>query len=281
MAGSAANFPLPEKVLLAGEAGFLCKHLFCCVNHLFQTYDLCQVEFGKNVHTKYNSSMRKQFLKVLLLLCLSYSTQAAQLTWQALEAPVRNFLQGELKGRTATYKLGRPASSLRLPECPALALNWPPGVPLSGPTYVEVSCPSSGWNVRYPVNIDERKLGVMTTRRLQPGEIVTAADVRLTELPGSDLGGNVLGGLDDVVGKVARNGLPAGTWVRNFMVQAPVVVRANQVVQVIAEDSGFRVLADGVAMNNAAVGENVSVRMPAGRMVRGTARADGGVAVHF
>lgn len=225
--------------------------------------------------------MKKQLLKVLLLLVLSHVAPAAQLTWQALEAPVKNFLQGELKGRAASYKLGHPTSSLRLPECVALAVNWPPGVPMSGSTYVEVSCPSAGWSVRYPVSIAERRLGVMTTRRMQAGEVVAAADVRLAELPNTALGSNVLTSAEEVVGKTVRSGLPAGTWLRNFMMQAPLAVRANQVVQVVAEEGSFRVMADGIATNSAAVGENVSVRMPNGRMIRGTVRADGSVAVRF
>lgn len=239
------------------------------------------IEFGINDCAKYNSVMKKLFLKALLLLVLPHLALAAQLTWQSLEAPVKNFLQGELKGRTASFKLGKPSSNLRLPECAALAVNWPPGVPMSGSTYVEVSCPSVGWNVRYPVTVDEHRLGVMTTRRLAAGETLTAADIRLTELPNPSLGGNVLGSTEEAVGKVTRSGLPAGTWVRSFMVQAPLVVRANQQVQVVAEDGGFRVSADGIATNSAAVGENVAVRMPTGRMIRGVVRADGSVVVRY
>lgn len=160
-------------------------------------------------------------------------------------------------------------------------VSWPPGVPMTGSTFVEVSCPDKGWNVRYPVVIDENRMGVVTTRRLQAGETIGAGDIRLVELSNPALGHNVFSSVDEVVGKTVRSGLPPGTWVRNFMVQAPIIVRANQLVRVLAEDGNFQVSADGVATNNAAIGEAVSVRMPNGRVVRGTVRADGNVAVRF
>lgn len=225
--------------------------------------------------------MNKRFLKVLVLLCLAHTAQAAQLTWQALEAPVKNFLQAELKARAASFKLGKPSSNLRLPECAALAVGWPPGVPASGATFVEVSCPNVGWSVRYPVTIDEKRMGVLTTRQLQPGETVSASDVRLAELPNPALASNVLSSAEDAVGKLVRGGIMPGMWLRGFMLQAPQVVRSNQQVRVVAEDGTFSVAADGIATNNAAIGEPVSVRMPSGRQVRGIARADGSVGVRY
>jgi flagella basal body P-ring formation protein FlgA len=216
-----------------------------------------------------------------MLLCFSCSVVAATMTWQALEPSVRAFLQGELKSRKATFRLNRPGSNLHLPACDGLTAYWPPGVPMTGSTFVEVSCPDKGWSVRYPVVIDEKHMGVVTTRRMQAGEVVGAGDVRLAELPNAALGNNLLANIDDVIGKVVRSGLPPGTWMRTFMVQAPIVVHANQPVRVLAEDGGFQVSADGIATNNAAVGEAVSVRMPSGRLIRGTVRADGNVVVQF
>jgi flagella basal body P-ring formation protein FlgA len=58
-------------------------------------------------------------------------------------------------------------------------------------------------------------------------------------------------------------------------------VHTNQPVRVLAGDGVFQVAADGTALNNGAVGDDIAVRMPGGRVVRGTIDAGGNVVVKY
>ena len=52
-------------------------------------------------------------------------------------------------------------------------------------------------------------------------------------------------------------------------------------MKVVASGEGFAAAADGLAIGNAAEGEQVSVRMTSGRVIRGQVLADGSVMVIF
>ncbi|RXZ43341.1 flagella basal body P-ring formation protein FlgA [Crenobacter cavernae] len=225
-------------------------------------------------------------MKISRYLALAFLTvgaahAAAAGGWASLEAPVRAFLDAELKPRGVTYKLVRPSGKLDLPACTAPAAGWPAGSAQSGNTYVEVHCPEAGWQVRFPVGIDESRMGLVTTRRIQAGEALSASDVRLASLPNPALGRQVLNVAEAAVGQVARSGLPEGAWVRRYMLAAPRAVHANQPVMVHALSDGLSVAAQGKALANAAVGDEVTVRMPSGRQVRGEVQKDGSVRLAF
>jgi len=105
--------------------------------------------------------------------------------------------------------------------------------------------------------------------------------VRLVDVANPSLARNVLDDLQQAIGKTMRSGAPAGAWLRSFMVRAPYLVSSNQRVKVVASGEGFAAAADGLAIGNAAEGEQVSVRMASGRVVRGQVQADGSVMVIY
>jgi flagella basal body P-ring formation protein FlgA len=224
--------------------------------------------------------MKVRFLLVLASL-LSLTAAAAPLSWPGLEPTVTAFLKGELAVRAASFKLDRPRSSIQLPECASVVANWPPGASMSGHTFVELSCPDKGWSVRYPVTIEEKRMGLVTTRRIMAGETIAADDIKAAELPSQEQERGVFANPAEVIGKMARSGLSPGVWLRAYMVQAPLAVHTNQPVRVLAGDGVFQVAADGTALNNGAVGDDIAVRMPGGRVVRGTIDAGGNVVVKY
>ncbi|WP_239690863.1 flagellar basal body P-ring formation chaperone FlgA [Chromobacterium sphagni] len=200
----------------------------------------------------------------------------AQLEWLA-----NQFLKHELELRAATWKLGQLDRRLALPACSRPKADWAtPGV-TTGATFVAVSCPDLGWSLRIPVSINEKRLGVVLSRPMAAGEMISAADVRLVDIANPALASNVLVDLNLAIGQVMRTGAPSGAWLRSFMVRAPYLVRSNQQVKVQAQGDGFAAEAEGMAMGNAAQGEQVTVRLSNGRVVRGTVQADGSVAVIF
>ncbi|WP_083460513.1 flagellar basal body P-ring formation chaperone FlgA [Gulbenkiania mobilis] len=204
---------------------------------------------------------------------------AAGQSLPALEALARAFVQNELSAQGASFQLGRFDPALVVPACNAPRVAWAGEGQASG--QVLVSCPDKGWSLRLPVTVVRKQMGLVTTRAVRAGEVLRAEDVRLAEVPNPALARNVLSQSEMAVGKMLRSGAPAGAWVRDFMVRAPLLVKANQRVRVLAEGDGFAVQSEGVAVGNAGEGEAVTVRMSSGRLVRGTVATDGSVKVVF
>ena len=65
------------------------------------------------------------------------------------------------------------------------------------------------------------------------------------------------------------------------MLRVPHAVRQGQTVPVVSAGPGFRVSSEGRALNNAAPGESVRVRLANGQVVTGVAQAGGTVEVSF
>ncbi|MGD9869643.1 MAG: flagellar basal body P-ring formation chaperone FlgA, partial [Thauera sp.] len=94
----------------------------------------------------------------------------------------------------------------------------------------------------------------------------------LTALPD-----NTLTDGTQAMGHHTRFAVAAGSPLRGDMLRVPHAVRQGQTVSVISVGTGFRIASEGRAMNNAAPGERVRVRLANGQVVTGTARTDGKV----
>nr|WP_294866899.1 flagellar basal body P-ring formation chaperone FlgA [uncultured Pseudogulbenkiania sp.] len=228
--------------------------------------------------------MQKCLIALSLLLgalLFPLKLMAATQNLAALEQAARRFVEQELRFRPASFTLGRLDPRLALPACEQPQVSWSAGAVPSGNSSLDLSCPAAGWSLRLPVTIAEKRMGVVATRPLKAGELLTPDDVRLAEMASPALSRNVLNRLDQAVGQSMRSSVPAGAWLRSFMLQRPDVVRTNQRVKVLAQGDGFVANAEGTARGNAAVGESVRVRMASGREVSGVAQADGSVLVSY
>lgn len=228
----------------------------------------------------YNVPMQR-FILCLLAVLASASALAANQSLPALERLADGFLRQELTARKASYQLGHLDKHLAVPACAQPQAGWANTAKTTGATFVALSCPAQGWQLRLPVTIHEKRLGVVLNRAVAAGEVLSTADVQLVEVANPALAQNVLADLSQAIGHTMRSGAPAGAWLRGFMVRMPFLVRANQRVRVLAQGDGFDVVADGTAIANAALGESVSVRMASGRVVRGVVAEDGSVAVTY
>ncbi|MEL7259443.1 MAG: flagellar basal body P-ring formation chaperone FlgA [Pseudomonadota bacterium] len=94
---------------------------------------------------------------------------------------------------------------------------------------------------------------------------------------------DVPGGVTDpqlLVGLEARVALYAGRPIREADVQAPAVVERNQVVELIYETNGLRIIAEGRSLGRAGLGEVVRVMNLSSRStVSGRVRQSGQVIV--
>jgi flagellar basal body P-ring formation protein FlgA len=80
-------------------------------------------------------------------------------------------------------------------------------------------------------------------------------------------------------GWVTRSAIAAGDVLREPAVQPPIVISANQTVDLEWQDVNVRLIIRGTATRNASLGDRVIVRTDAGRRIEGTVIAPGRVRI--
>jgi flagella basal body P-ring formation protein FlgA len=111
---------------------------------------------------------------------------------------------------------------------------------------------------------------------LSRGEVLSADDIefRDTTLTRAMSDTNQI-----VPGWVTRRAISAGEVLRSPAVEPPVVVGANQPVEIEWQDQNIRMIVHGTATRNASMGERVSVRTESGRRIEATVVAPGRVRI--
>lgn len=170
----------------------------------------------------------------------------------------------------------------RLSPCTALEAYLPPNTRLNGKTYVGVRCLGPNvWNVLVPATIVLTGNYVVSAHPLIAGQVVQADDLSTLSGDLSNLPTGIVTNPTSAIGKTLRNSLGAGQPLRNDQLQAPLVIRQGQSVRVTSHGAGFSASSEGKAINNAAEGQVVQVRMNSGQTVSGIAKGDGTVEIAF
>ncbi len=207
---------------------------------------------------------------------------------QQAAAPVRDavltFLARETAGLPGRVELdvGELDARTQLPACAELRPFLPAGTRAWGAINVGVRCESPvTWTVYLPARVSVLTEYLVTARALMPGQIVASADLAHRRGDLAAQPDNTLTDPAQAVGHRTRYAVSAGQPVRAEMLRIPPAVRQGQQVKVVSGGPGFQVASEGRALNGAAVGEPVRVRMPNGQVVSGTARPGGVVEVAF
>ena len=123
---------------------------------------------------------------------------------------------------------------------------------------------------------------VDTARALSQGQVVSAADLAKSRGDLTDLPASVLTDPAQAIGKTVARSVSSGQPLRGDMLRQTLLVQQGQSVRVVSSGPGFRVSAGaGRALNNAAAGQVVQVRMPNGRIISGLAQASGVVEIAY
>jgi len=199
---------------------------------------------------------------------------------QAVDQFVRQQTAG-LPGRVS-HTIGAIDPRMTLAACPAIEVFLPQGSRLWGQTGLGVRCGgNTPWTIY--VNVDVKISGnyLTTARSIAPGQTIAAADLvtqsgELTLLPQG-----VLVNPDHAVGRITVSSIGAGQPVRHDLLRAPLAIQQGQTVKLQSSGNGFRVTAEGRALNNAQDGQVAQVRTGSGQTVSGVARAGGTVEVTF
>lgn len=219
-----------------------------------------------------------------LILLLPLAAISAPATLDALRAHVEQFAHQQLAGQPGEIRVevGALDPALRLPACQRLEVFLPAGVRLWGSVSLGVRCAAgANWTVYVPVTVRVQAPVVTAARPLPAGRLLTVEDLAVQTQDLTQLPPGVLTDPAQAVGQTLNVGLMPGYPLRQDMLRAPWVIRQGQTVKLIAQGGGFRVSAEGRALNNASAGQSVQVRTPSGQTVTGVARADGSVEVSY
>ena len=236
--------------------------------------------------------------RLLSLLVLAFATllgsgasaQNAPLPIQAqqphstIKAAVEEFLRvqtGGLPGKAA-YSAGAIDPRLQLAACAAMDVFSPPGSRLWGTSSVGVRCGApTPWTIYVTVTVRVSGPYLAASKALTAGQALTQSDFTVMNGDLTQMPAGVATDAAQVVGKTLVSPVAPGQPIRADLLRTPNAILSGQNVKVISEGSGFRVAADGKAVNNAAVGQVAQVRMNSGQTISGIARPDGTVEVKF
>lgn len=218
------------------------------------------------------------------ILALTGMTAHAHQPVAAVEHTVRSFLASETAGLPGEVQVetGSLDPNNRLTPCQHLEAFLPAGTRAWGQINVGVRCTApQNWTVYVPARVAVYLDYLVTTRAIRPGQAIGPQDVRLEYGDLTAQPDNAITELALVTGQQARVAIASGQTLRQDMLRLPPAVLQGQLVKVVAQGSGFTVMNEGRAMNRAAEGETVRVRMNNGQVVSGTARQGGIVEVRF
>ncbi len=96
-------------------------------------------------------------------------------------------------------------------------------------------------------------------RNVARGELINESDIVFTEAP-VNRARTIVKTADDLIGKTARRPLAAGSAIRHSDVTAPRLIEKGAVVTLSYQVAGMRMTHQGVALNNGAKGDIISVK---------------------
>lgn len=197
---------------------------------------------------------------------------------------IAEFLHVQIQGLpgSASYSIGAITNTERLSACPNLQVALPKGGRLWGKSNVVVRCEDpQSWTLYVPVKIRVVGNYLVTSHALRQGQVVSTEDVATQNGDLAELPGGTLTDLQQAIGHTLAVSISAGQPLRSDLLRQAVIVQQGQTVKVISRGAGFEVANEGVALNNAAQGQVVRVRLGNGQMVSGIAASAGTVTVSY
>lgn len=101
---------------------------------------------------------------------------------------------------------------------------------------------------------------VVTVRQIDHGSVLVAEDLSLRRMDLAAVQGRYLPTLSEAVGKKARITLKANMPVRSDQLERVPVIKAGQIVTIIAENDRMRITVTGKAKNSGSVGDTITVQ---------------------
>lgn len=179
-------------------------------------------------------------------------------------------------GDAVRFRVHPPAPATRLPPCSRHEIFLPADTKLWGQTRVGVKCSNpTQWTAFLAVSVNVSGGYLVSARKINRGQTVTESDFEIKHGDLTTLPESTLTDPRQAVGQRAKVSLAAQQPLRRTHLHQSPVIRQGDKVRILARGAGFSASVDGVALNNAAEGEAIKVRISSGRTLSGTARLQG------
>ncbi|KAF0813267.1 Flagella basal body P-ring formation protein FlgA [Andreprevotia sp. IGB-42] len=201
---------------------------------------------------------------------------------KGIQRAVGDWLDAQLANSQglSSYQIGQIDTRLKLDACNAFDIQLPNGYRLVGNTMVRVRCvDGAAWGVNVPVKVSIQSTYYVASRPLQAGKEIGPGDLVAQQGDLALLPGSVILDPTQAMGRTLNSAVASGGVVRAEMLRAAMVIQQNQRVKVLYRDGGLEVSNDGTALQAAAEGQVVRVRVGTSQIVQGIARSNGVVEI--
>lgn len=113
----------------------------------------------------------------------------------------------------------------------------------------------------------QMQAAVVAVRRLQPGEVIAEADLRLAQLPARRLAGAPVGDVAQAVGQSPKHAIAAGQPLAAGDIGPPLLVSKGETVVVMLDSPGMSLAVQGVALGQGGRDDVIQVMNPLSRAV--------------
>jgi flagella basal body P-ring formation protein FlgA len=192
------------------------------------------------------------------------------------------YLQNKFGNQSDTkIRVQSPQDDIDLPECQKLEFLTNSNTnQVNGNIRVTARCfAPKPWTIYLSASVSQKKTYYISKSRLEPGRVIRDTDLTAAKDFPENLPFGVLTDPQLIVGKTVINTIEAGTPMIGPGLKNEYVINFGQIVKISVGGSGFRINAEGKAMNSAVLGQSVQVKMASGQVINGIARSGGLVEV--
>lgn len=202
----------------------------------------------------------------------------------ALRDGAAGFLRGESRSAhpdsEALVEVEPADPRLRLPRCQAPGYFLAPGSRPWGSGSVGVRCDRpSNWSLYLTYRIKLRGPALVARHPIPARQRLGLADLVLDTVEYTDDPGKYPRDPARLRGVVVTRAVPAGEPINIDMVRRLPLIRAGQRVRVLVEAPGFQISQEGIAQQQAGIGETIRLKTAQGRIIQGVVQPDGTVRV--
>jgi flagella basal body P-ring formation protein FlgA len=229
--------------------------------------------------------VRMRCLLVLLALVQFYSLAAqAEVihNTESVRTAARHYLGSQIAATypdsTAEITVGSVDERMNLSECPTPSLSLAAGSHLWGTGSIGVRCEApANWNLYLSYSIRLKGPALLAQRPLPSHYAPTARDLTNAEVEYKSDPGRYPRNPDNLHGATLTMPVAKGTPITIDLLRVKPLIQAGQRVQIRSGGDGFVVSQEGIAQQQAGVGELLRLKLASGRYVQGIVQDDGTV----
>ena len=154
-------------------------------------------------------------------------------------------------------------------QCPLPLFKLSPGQKLWGKAIAQAQCPGFSQALFFvTLHVDVMTPVLVASQALAKGVAIQDTDIAVAMRNITQLKNGYLHNPKQLVQKKTTQHLASGTVIEPRYVEGPRLIKQGDKVQIKMQGQGFAVEAQGVALDNAGLGDTVRVRTPQGRVLR-------------